>query len=153
MRRSTRSLPATARSHRFEIFLAAVGLCAWSVALGALFAGRGLAGLTRVSLYPLYLAAAASGWGLGNIWVARTRRLEKAVKRLLLPVYLLTAPGLLFVLWATASLVLQTLIPMAPVYASAIATLFFLVPLSFDRSRVRKGWVDREAGDRESDDR
>jgi hypothetical protein len=56
------------------------------------------------------------------------------LKRLLLPAYLLSPPGLLFLLWSTAAVATQRAVPMAPVYASAVFGIMFLVPLSFARS-------------------
>ena len=114
--------------------MATLGLGAWLVSLIALLAGRGLAGLTRIGLYPLYGSALVLGWGLGNLYVARTRGEIKALKRLLLPVYLLTPPGILFLMWATASMTLQVGIPLAPVYACGIFGILFLVPVTFARS-------------------
>ena len=114
-----------------------LGLSAWCVSLVALLAGRGLAGLTPMGLYPLYGSASVLGWGLGNLYVARTRGEVRALKRILLPVYLLTPPGVLFLMWATASVTLQFGIPLAPVYASGIFVILFLVPVTFARSSRR----------------
>ena len=102
----------------------------------SLLGGRWLAGLSPVALYPLYTAASVLGWGLGNLFVARTRGEAGAVRRVLLPLYLLAPPGLLFALWATAREELQLGIPMAPVYASGIYAILFLVPLTFSRGRA-----------------
>lgn len=126
-----------------------MGLSAWCVALAALLTGRGLAGMSRMSLYPLYFSGAVMGWGLGNLYVARTRSALRAVKRILLPLYLLTPPGVLFLLWATADDLYQKMIPLAPVYASGVFAIFFLVPVSFARQRR---W-EVKSGDRELDDR
>jgi len=95
--------------------------------------GRSLAGLSHSGLYFLYGLALVLGWGLGNLYVARTRDDLKAVKRLMLPVYLLTPPGVLFLTWATASATLQAGVPLAPVYASGIFVILFLVPVTFAR--------------------
>lgn len=82
------------------------------------------------------------GWGLGNLYVVRTRdagrALERPLRRLLLPVYLLSPPGVLFLAWATASEEWQIGVPLAPVLASGIFVLLFLVPVSFARSAGRK---------------
>ena len=127
------------RSRRFEVFLAGLGVAAWCVSLLALLSGRRLAGLSSVGLYPLYGVASILGWGLGNLFVARTKRELRAVRRVLLPLYLLAPPGLLFALWATASVEFQFGIPLAPVYACGIYVVLFLVPLTFARSRRLEG--------------
>jgi hypothetical protein len=74
------------------------------------------------------------GWGLGNLYVARTRTAERLIQRALLPVYLAAPPGVLFLLWATAHETLQVGAPLAPVYASGIYAVLFLVPVTFARS-------------------
>jgi len=127
-----------ARSRRFEVFLLALGLTAWCVSLVSLLSGRRLAGMSPVALYPLYTTASVLGWGLGNLFVARVRGENRVVWRVLLPLYLLAPPGVLFALWATASTELQVGIPLAPIYASGIFVVLFLVPLTFARGRFPK---------------
>ena len=117
------------------MILVAVGLVAWGVSLGAVMGGRSLAGTTPISLRVLYGLALVLGWGLGNLYVARTRGALKPVRRILLPAYLLAPAGFLFLLWSTAAQEAQRAIPMAPVYASGIFAVLFLVPLSFSRTR------------------
>ena len=124
-----------ASPRRIEIFLLALGLTAWCLSLVALLSGRRLAGLSPISLYPLYTVASILGWGLGNLFVARTRGQARGVRRILLPLYLLAPPGVLFALWATATTELQLGVPLAPVYASGIFVILFLVPLTFARGR------------------
>jgi hypothetical protein len=70
----------------------------------------------------------------------------KALKRVVLPAYLLAAPGLLFLLWSTATAASQHAVPMAPVYASAVFGVMFLVPLSFARSRWGGGGRGTDRG-------
>ncbi|MCZ6508340.1 MAG: hypothetical protein O7A04_09885 [Acidobacteria bacterium] len=60
--------------------------------------------------------------------------MPRLIKRILLPVYLLPPPGVLFLLWATANENLQVGAPLAPVYASGIFAILFLVPVTFARS-------------------
>jgi len=96
-------------------------------------ADRGLAGLSPVALYPLYTLASALGWGMGNLYVFRTREEHPGVRRILAPLYLLAPPGTLFALWATAREELQIGAPLAPVYACGIYLVLFLVPLTFAR--------------------
>lgn len=101
----------------------------------ALWTGRPWAATTPISLYPLYTAASAVGWGLGNLFVARTRGEGRAVRRVLMPLYLIAPSGLLFALWSTARIELQIGVPMAPVYACGIYGVLFLVPVTFARGR------------------
>jgi hypothetical protein len=114
--------------------LLALGLVAWCASLVALWAGRGLAGLSPVGLRALYGLALVLGWSVGNLYVARTRGEMPIVKRILLPLYLLAPAGVLFLIWSTATEDWQVNVPMAPVYASGIHVILFLVPVSFARS-------------------
>ena len=114
--------------------LVALGLSAWCAVLVALLTGRALAGRSPIGLYPLYGTALVLGWGLGNLYVARTRAAPTLIKRILLPAYLLAPPGFLFLLWATANENLQVGAPLAPIYASGIFAVLFLVPVTFARS-------------------
>ncbi len=82
----------------------------------------------------LYGLALVLGWSIGNLYVARTRGEPPIVKRILLPLYVLAPTGLLFLIWATASTEWQLGVPLAPVYASGIYCILFLVPVSFARS-------------------
>lgn len=123
-----------------------LGLLAWGGSLAGLLGGRPLAGLTAIGLYPLYAWAAALGWGVGNLYVARTQGAVKPLRRVLLPAYLLAPPGLLFLLWSTAGVAAQHAVPMAPVYASGVFAVMFLVPLSFARSRRGGPPQDPSAG-------
>ncbi len=99
-----------------------------------MLAGRGLAGIADIGLYPLYGFGGILGWGLGNLYIARVRRFDRPVRRLLLPVYLLTPPGVLFVTWATTTVEMQRAIPLAPLYAAGVFGVLFLVPISFARA-------------------
>lgn len=122
-------------SRRLEVFLLALGLTAWCLSLVSLLSGRRLAGMSPISLYALYSIASILGWGLGNLFVARTRGQARGLQRVLLPLYLLAPTGVLFALWATATGELQLGVPLAPVYATGIFAVLFLVPLTFSRGR------------------
>ncbi len=113
--------------------LAVVGVGSWLVAIVARLSRLGLAGLTDLSLYPLYAAAGVLGWGLGNVWVVRRRGLAASARRALLPVYLLAPVGVLFLAWSTTDAGRQLAIPLAPVYAAGVFAVLFLVPVSFAR--------------------
>jgi hypothetical protein len=109
------------------------------VSLVSVLGGRSLAGTTPIGLYSLYATASIVGWGLGNLYVARARGEAQVIRRILLSLYLLAPPGVLFALWATARAPLQVGAPLAPVYASGIFGVLFLVPLTFARGRSANG--------------
>ncbi len=124
-----------ARSRRFEIILLALGLAAWCSSLAALLAGRGLAGLSPIGLRALYGTALVLGWGLGNLYVARTRGEVPIVKRILLPLYVLAPAGRpLPALWRPPRRIGRSACRWPRSTPRGIFVILFLVPVSFARS-------------------
>lgn len=113
------------------VLLGVCGLC-WLVA-GALALRSEAAGSLPVSLYHLYGLGAFGGWLAGNVYVQRTGRLPSVWRRRVAVVYLAGPPGLLFLLHSLTPAESQASVPLAPVYASAIYAVLFLVPVSFRR--------------------
>ena len=105
-------------------------LACWLVALLHLVGLLSLAGTLDLGLYPFYGIAAALGWVSGNLYVHGRRALPARARRLLLVVYFLAPPGLLYLLRAMAPAALQAAAPFVALYACAVFAVFFLVPVT-----------------------
>ncbi len=117
-----------------EVALLATFVVCWLLALLAFLLGMPLAGWLDLGLYQLYGLAAFLGWLAGNVYVHRTRGLPRPVRRLVLLVYLFGPQALLYLLRGLAPLAAQRAVPLAAVYASAVFTILFLVPVTLRRS-------------------
>jgi hypothetical protein len=125
---------------RLEPILVALCLASWAATLLHLTGVVSLAGDLHLSLYAFYSLAAAGGWLTGNVYVRRRAGLPKGLARRLLVVYLFGPPGLLFLLRAMSPLPEQVAAPMVSIYAGAVYSVFFFVPVTFGRSpAVRSG--------------
>lgn len=132
---------------RLELILFAFFLAAWIVDFLALLRLVDLAGSLELGLYPLFSLAAIIGWIAGNIYVPRSRRLPPELRRASLLVYYLGPPGLLYLIREMATEEAQREAPLVPVYAFAVFTVFFLVPVILKRSppsRLRLGDPGRD---------
>jgi hypothetical protein len=106
----------------------------WAGALVHAAAGHPLAGAVPLSLYLLDALAAASGWLCGNLFV--TDRLRRGARGCLpLLTWWLGPMGALYLLFTLGPAPARVAAPLAPLWAYAIFTLFFLVPVSFRRAR------------------
>jgi len=129
---------------RIEFFLL-VGLTAcWVVAAAALLRWLPLAGRLSLGLYPLYGLASALGWLAGNTFLVRRARARQEptavhplLRRRLWLLYLLQPPAVLYLLRGLAPIAEQQVAPLVPLYAHLVFLLFFMVPVSFQRSRRR----------------
>lgn len=119
---------------QLELILFAFFVAAWTVDLLALLGLVRLAGSLDLGLYPFFSLAAAIGWIAGNIYVPRARRLPPELRRASLLVYYLGPPGVLYLIREMASEEAQRQGPLVPVYAFAVFTVFFLVPVVLRRS-------------------
>ena len=115
---------------RLELVLVGLFLACWSVGLLQFLGVVPRAGEVDIGLRGLFTIAAALGWVAGNVYVQRTRGLPGALRRRLLLIYLLGPPGLLFLLRSMAPAESQMVAPLAPLYASVVSGIFFLVPVS-----------------------
>ncbi len=100
-----------------------VGLLQWSGLVPR-------AGSLDLGLRGLFSLAAATGWLSGNVYVQRSRGLPAALRRRILLIYLLGPPGLLFLIRSMAPVEAQMAAPLAPLYATSVVAIFFLVPVS-----------------------
>ncbi len=117
-----------------EIVLLGLFLVLWAVALVSVAIGLPLAGSLPLTLYQLYGIAAALGWLHGNVYVQRARSLPRPLKRRLLLIYLLGPPSLVYLLRTMAPAEEQAAAPLAGIWAFAVLTIFFLVPVTFRRT-------------------
>lgn len=87
-----------------------------------------------MGLYQFYGVAAFVGWLAGNVYVHRTRGLPRALRRRFLLIYLLGPPSLFYILRSLAPITSQAAVPLAPVYASGVFAILFLVPVTLRSS-------------------
>ncbi len=123
---------------RLEIWLTILFALCWTSSIAFAVTGAPLAGALPIGLYHLYGLGAFGGWLAGNVYVHRARALERAVGRWLLGLYLLGPPGALFLLDALAPRQHQAMVPLAPLYATAVYAVLFMVPVSFRRGGRRE---------------
>lgn len=115
---------------RLEVALLGAGLACWSLAL--LYGTGALAPPASLFLpaRALFSLAAALGFLGGNAYVARSRELPRAARRVLFGAWFLPPPGFLFLLHALAPLETQRALPIAGLLATAVFGILFLVPVS-----------------------
>ena len=118
--------------------LLGIFVACWAVALVVQVAGLPFAGSLPMNLYQFYGVAAFAGWLAGNVYVHRTRDLPKAIRRRLLLVYLLGPPSLFYILRSMALITSQTAVPLAPVYATGVFAILFLVPVTLRSTGVER---------------
>lgn len=119
---------------KLERSLLIVFFVLWVVALSATL---GLVTPPRpftISLRVYFALAAATGWLAGNVYVQRTRGVPGKVRRRLVWAYLAGPPALTYVVWEMQSDAVRNAAPLAPVWATAVMLIFFLVPVTFRRS-------------------
>jgi hypothetical protein len=117
-----------------ELVLLGVFFVCWLAALAAFGGLLPLAGLLDLGLYQFYGLAAFLGWLAGNVYLHRARQVPKPLKRRLMLIYLLGTPGFLYLVRALAPLTTQAIAPLAPLYASGVFAILFLVPVTLKGS-------------------
>lgn len=141
---------------RVEQLFFAFCLASWVVGLLAYFGIVDLSGQLTLGLYPLFTVAAALGWVSGNVWVHRSRGMPSGLKRRLWTFYFFGPPGVLYLLRQMAPAADLASAPLVPVFAFAVFTVLFLVPVMLRRAegprRLRigrsEGESDSSAGER-----
>ena len=89
--------------------------------------------IAPLSLYQLYGIAAAAGWLGGNLYVQRARKLPRMIRKRVLLIYLLGPPSVVYLLRTMAPAEEQVAAPLAGIWAFAVLTIFFMVPVSLRR--------------------
>ena len=138
---STNSNAGLGGAARAELGRLAFYLLCWLAFVVLALAGYPLAGYLRLSLYHLYGLAASGGWLLGNVEVNRERRLaRRGAKRLppktrrrLFWLSVFAPSGVFYLLWSFVPDDMRHEFPMAPLYASGVFVVLFLVPVSLKR--------------------
>jgi hypothetical protein len=115
---------------RLQPILLGFYLAAWTVALAHYLGLVSLAGGVALSLYGLYSIAAGLGWISGNVYVRRRQGLPGDIRRRLLVTYLCGPMAVVSLLRAMAPLADQRAAPLVPLWAFAVYTVFFLVPIA-----------------------
>ncbi len=115
---------------RWEFALLAFFFLCWLAFPLIALAGYPFAGTLSIDLYALYGFAAALGWLLGHVVVARTRGRPGRERRRVVLLFLLSPGGLFYLIWALAPEAQRLAIPFVPLYASAVFAIFLLVPVS-----------------------
>jgi hypothetical protein len=108
------------------------------VALVAQLTGLPFAGSLPIGLYQFYGVAAFLGWLVGNVYVHRTRGFPKVLRRRFLLIYLLGPPAILYILSSMAPIASQAAVPLAPVYATGVFAILFLVPVTLRSTGVER---------------
>ena len=119
---------------RTDIGILGLFVLVWAVGLAGLFGLLPLAGLFDLTLHQFFAIAAFLGWIAGNWYVVRSRKVPRSMRRLLLAIYLLGPPAFIYLCRSLASESVQAAAPLAPLYASAVFGVLFMVPFSL-RSR------------------
>lgn len=137
---------------RLELLLVAFFLATWIVDFLALLGVVRLAGSLELGLYPLYTVAAVSGWLAGNIYLPRSRRLPRELRRRILLVYFVGPLGLVTLLRAMASVETQMQAPFVPLYSIGVFGVFFLVPIVLARTATPRHRLHVRDHEHEDDD-
>ncbi len=115
---------------RREVILLALFLACWVMSLLSFTRILSLAGSLPLSLYSYYAVAVALGWGFGILYFRRTYELPAPVRRRFLLIYYLGPPAILGVLRSMAPWADQRAAPLVPLYAFAVFSILFLVPVT-----------------------
>ncbi len=125
--------------NRLETVLVALFFACWLVASLEALGLYSLAGMVDLGVQPLFSFAAAVGWLAGNVYARKYRSAPPPLRRRWLVIWLLGPAGLFFLLWAMAPADLQGLVPLAPLYATGVASALFAVPILLGRWPQRPG--------------
>lgn len=129
---------------RLELLLLVFFSGCWVAAVAIASGWLPLGGSLQIDLYPLYSLASILGWLAGNTFLLRRARatevpaaVHSLLRERLWMLYLLHPPAVIYLVRTLAPRAQQEAAPLAPLYAHFVFLLFFLVPVSFQLSRVR----------------
>jgi hypothetical protein len=114
---------------RIELILLALFLACWGSSLAVFFGLLRLDGSAPLGFYGLYGIAASLGWLFGNIYVQRTRKMEKPLRRPFWTLYFFGPLGIVYLLRSMEPLDFQRAAPLVLLYAWAVFSIFFAVPV------------------------
>jgi len=120
------------------VALLGIFVVCWAVALFVQLTGLPFAGSLPMGLYQFYGVAAFIGWLAGNVYVHRTKGLPRVLRRRIMLIYLLGPPGILYILGSMAPITSQAAVPLAPVYATGVFAILFLVPVTLRSTGVER---------------
>jgi hypothetical protein len=114
---------------RIELILLALFLACWGLSLAVFFGLLRLDGSAPLGFYGLDAIAASLGWLFGNIYVQRTRKMDKPLRRPFVAFYFFGPLGIVYILGSMEPLDFQRAAPFLVLYAWAVYTIFFTVPV------------------------
>ena len=114
---------------RIELILLALFLACWVLSIAVFFHLLRLDGAAPLGFYGLYGIAASLGWLFGNIYVQRTRKMEKPNRRPFWAIYFFGPLGIVYLLRSMEPLDFQRAAPFVLLYAWAVYSIFFAVPV------------------------
>jgi hypothetical protein len=101
------------------------------VSVAAAFRLLRIDGTAPLGFYGLYSIAASLGWLFGNVYVQRTRKMEKPLRRPFWVVYFFGPLGIVYLLRCMEPLDFQRAAPFVLLYAWCVYAIFFAVPIVF----------------------
>jgi hypothetical protein len=116
---------------RIELILLALFLACWSLSVAVFFHLVRLDGSAPIGFYGLYGIAASLGWLFGNVYVQRTRKMEKPLRRPFWVLYFFGPLGIVYLLRCMEPLSFQRAAPLVLLYAWVVFLIFFMVPVVF----------------------
>jgi hypothetical protein len=116
---------------RIELVLLALFLACWALSLAVFFRFLRLDGAAPLGFYGLYGIAASLGWLFGNVYVQRTRKMEKPARRPFWGLYFFGPLGIVYLLRSMEPFDFQRMAPLVLLYAWAVFSIFFSVPIVF----------------------
>jgi len=114
---------------KIEVILTALFLACWTVSIAVFFQILRIDGTALLGFYGLDAISAGLGWLFGNVYVQRTRKMEKRDRRLFWPLYFFGPLGIVYLLRCMESLAFQQAAPFALIYAWCVFSIFFVVPV------------------------
>lgn len=114
---------------KIELILAALSLACWLVSIAVFFGLLRIDGSAPLGFYGLYSIAASLGWLFGNIYVQRTRKMEKPARRPFALLYFFGPLGIVYLLRSMEPLDFQKAAPLVLLYAWCVYGIFFSVPI------------------------
>jgi hypothetical protein len=114
---------------KIEVILAALFLACWGVSIAVFARLLRIDGAAPLGFYGLYGIAASLGWLFGNVYVQRTRRMDKRDRRPFWLLYFFGPLGIVYLLRSMEPLAFQRAAPFVLLYAWCVFAIFYVVPI------------------------